>query len=47
LTTLTSYGEVEPARQAEIIRSMWRPKATGSDLAIALVLQKSGIVEGA
>ena len=47
LTTLTSYGAVEPARQAEIIRTMWQEKTTGSDLAsrIAVVLQQAGIVE--
>ena len=49
LTTLTSYGAVEPARQAEIIRAMWQAPVQGSDLAsrIAVVLQQAGIVEGA
>jgi hypothetical protein len=48
LTTLTSYGVVEPARQAEIIRSMWRAKTPASvtDIASLLVLlQRAGIVE--
>ena len=49
LTTLTTYGAVEPARQAEIIRGMWEAPVPGSDLAsrIAVVLQQAGIVEGA
>ena len=48
LTTFTSYGAVEPARQAEIIRSMWQAQATGSNLAsrIAVVLRREGFVEG-
>jgi hypothetical protein len=46
LTTLTSYGAVEPARQAEIIRAMWQAPVPASDLAsrIAAVLQQAGIV---
>jgi integrase len=46
LTTLTSYGSVEPARQAEIIRSMWQTKAATNDFAtrIAAALQQAGIV---
>ncbi len=48
LTTLASYGAVEPARQAEI-RAMWQAPVQGADLAsrIAAVLQQVGIVEGA
>jgi integrase len=47
LTTFTSYGAVEPARQAEIIRAMWEAPVLGSDLAsrIAVLLQQAGIVE--
>ena len=46
LTTLTSYGAVEPARQAEIIRSMWQTRAVTDDFAnrIAVALQQAGIV---
>ncbi len=47
LTTFTSYGAVEPARQAEIMRSMWQATATDSDLAnrIAVVLRREGFIE--
>jgi hypothetical protein len=47
LTTLTSYGAVEPARQAEIIRSMWQGKSATDDLLsrIAVALQQAGIVQ--
>lgn len=47
LTTLTSYGAVEPARQAEIIRGMWQARPVANDLAsrIAAVLQQAGIVQ--
>jgi integrase len=48
LTTLTSYGSVAPARQAEIIRSMWQAKALApaTDLASLIVLlQRAGVVE--
>ena len=46
LTTLTSYGSVEPARQAEIIRGMWQRRAAADDFAnrIAAALQQAGIV---
>ena len=44
LTTLTSYGVVEPARQAEIIRSMWQEKAPVPDIA-SLIVALQGIVE--
>ena len=47
LTTLTSYGAVDPARQAEIIRSMWQAKvpATITDLASLIqALQHAGLV---
>jgi integrase len=46
LTTLTSYGSVEPARQAEIIRSMWQTRAATDDFAnrIAAALERAGIV---
>ena len=41
MTTLTSYGAVEPACQAEILRNMWQANTVGSDLAnrIAVALQ--------
>jgi integrase len=47
LTTLTSYGAVEPARQAEIIRSMWQARPVTDDFAsrIAAALQQAGIVQ--
>jgi integrase len=47
LTTLTSYGAVEPARQAEIIRSMWQTRTVTDDFAnrIAVALQQAGIVQ--
>jgi integrase len=46
LTTLTSYGAVEPARQAEIMRSMWQARAVTDNFAnrIAVALQQAGIV---
>jgi integrase len=47
LTTFTSYGAVEPARQAEIIRGMWQAKAPApiNDIASLIVaLQRAGIV---
>jgi integrase len=46
LTTFTSYGAVEPARQAEIIRSMWQTPTVTDDFAnrIAVALQQAGIV---
>jgi hypothetical protein len=46
LTTLTSYGAVEPARQAEIMRSMWQARVATDDFAnrIAAALQQAGIV---
>ncbi|HEY3029741.1 MAG TPA: hypothetical protein VGJ68_06115, partial [Bradyrhizobium sp.] len=48
LTTFTSYGAVEPARQAEIIRSMWQAKAPApiNDIeSLIVALQRAGIVQ--
>jgi hypothetical protein len=42
---LSRRGAVEPARQAEIIRSMWQEKAPVTDLASLIVaLQQAGTV---
>lgn len=40
LTTLTSYGAVEPARQAEIIRGLWQEKTPAHDVASLLEAMK-------
>jgi integrase len=48
LTTFTSYGAVEPARQAEIIRRMWQAKAPApiNDIeSLIVALQRAGIVQ--
>jgi hypothetical protein len=47
LTTLTSYGALDPMRQAEVIRGVRREKAPDRDLAsrIAMLLQPAGIGE--
>ncbi|MEL6487704.1 MAG: hypothetical protein AAFQ13_11260 [Pseudomonadota bacterium] len=41
LTTLTSYGKVPAARQAELIRDLGKPKASSADERLAAIFAET------